>query len=270
MNPTPGTVTVDKSKDAVAVSCNKAGYLESAGTIGSEFQAMTFGNILFGGLVGVAIDAGSGAMSQYEPSITLTLIPAEFTSDAERDAFFNNMRTEFLAQSEQVVEKMLPLPRRERVGERVRRTGFFPSRCFPRPRQPARTHRARLSIAVSTKRLDAGDALPGHDGREAARRGPVPGDWLDLDPDVVATRRHRHGDRRDTPRLDERDARAVDPETFAAPQRVVAVVAVLRDPNLAVVHADHDTVTATHAQKVVAYEHDVVVHGAGRCHLRDG
>ena len=106
VNPTPGTITVDKSKDAVAVSCNRAGYLESAGTINSQFQAMTFGNILFGGLVGVAIDAGSGAMNEYEPNITLTLIPAEFSSDAKRDAFFDKMRTEFLAQSDQVVERI--------------------------------------------------------------------------------------------------------------------------------------------------------------------
>lgn len=106
VNPTPGTITLDKSKDAVAVSCKKAGYLESAGTVGSEFQAMTFGNILFGGLIGVAIDAGSGAMSQYGTSVTLTLIPAEFSSDAERDAFFDKMRTEFLEQSDQVVERI--------------------------------------------------------------------------------------------------------------------------------------------------------------------
>ena len=106
VNPTPGTITVDKSKDAVAVSCSKAGYLESAGTINSQFQAMTFGNILFGGLIGVAIDAGSGAMNEYDPSVTLTLIPAEFSSDANRDAFFDKMRTEFLAQSDQVVERI--------------------------------------------------------------------------------------------------------------------------------------------------------------------
>ena len=106
VNPTPGTITVDKSKNAVAVSCNRQGYLESAGTINSQFQAMTFGNILFGGLIGVAIDAGSGAMSEYEPSITLTLVPAEFRTDAARDAFFARMRTEFLAQSEQVMERI--------------------------------------------------------------------------------------------------------------------------------------------------------------------
>jgi hypothetical protein len=106
VNPTPGTVTVDKSKDAVAVSCNRAGYLESAGTITSQFQPMTFGNILFGGLVGVAIDAGSGAMSEYEPRVTLTLIPAEFPSAAARDTFFDRLRSEFLTQSDEVMQRI--------------------------------------------------------------------------------------------------------------------------------------------------------------------
>ena len=106
VNPTPGTVTVDKSKDAVAVSCTRTGYLESAGTITSQFQPMTFGNILFGGLVGVAIDAGSGAMSEYEPSVTLTLMPAEFPSAAARDTFFDRMRGELLIQSDEVVQRI--------------------------------------------------------------------------------------------------------------------------------------------------------------------
>jgi hypothetical protein len=48
-------------------------------------------SILLGGLIGVAIDAGSGAMNDYEPSVTLTLIPSPFGSEAQRDALFENM-----------------------------------------------------------------------------------------------------------------------------------------------------------------------------------
>ena len=38
----------------------------------SEFQAMTFGNILFGGLIGVVVDAASGATHEYPPLVTIT------------------------------------------------------------------------------------------------------------------------------------------------------------------------------------------------------
>ncbi len=102
INPTPGTLNVEKSRGDIAVACTKDGYLDSKGVVGSKFQAMTFGNILFGGLVGVVVDAPSGATSQYEPQITIRLIPAEFSSAAERDAFFARMRSGFLKEAQDV------------------------------------------------------------------------------------------------------------------------------------------------------------------------
>ena len=52
VNPTPGTLLVSKSRLDMTIRCDKDGYLEATGAVGSRFQAMTFGNILFGGLVG--------------------------------------------------------------------------------------------------------------------------------------------------------------------------------------------------------------------------
>jgi hypothetical protein len=92
VNPTPGSVPVDKAQGTIAVACNKQGYLEAAGNLASEFQAMTFGNILFGGVVGIVVDAASGAMHHYPDRVTITLIPAEFATVAARDEFFDRMR----------------------------------------------------------------------------------------------------------------------------------------------------------------------------------
>lgn len=91
VNPTPGSVSLEKSKDNVAVICRKDGHEDSAGTLGSTFQAMTIGNILFGGLVGVAIDASSGAMNKYPASINVLLVPREFPSEADRDTFYDGV-----------------------------------------------------------------------------------------------------------------------------------------------------------------------------------
>jgi hypothetical protein len=44
---------------------------EAAGNLASEFQAMTFGNTLLGGIIDIAIDAASGAMHQYSDSVTI-------------------------------------------------------------------------------------------------------------------------------------------------------------------------------------------------------
>jgi hypothetical protein len=53
---------------------------------------MTIGNILFGGIVGVVVDAASRAMHQYPDRVTTTLIPDEFATVVARDEFFDRMR----------------------------------------------------------------------------------------------------------------------------------------------------------------------------------
>jgi hypothetical protein len=99
VNPTPGSVTVEKSKTEIAISCKKDGYFDADGKVASKFHPMTFGNILFGGIIGIGVDAASGAMTEYESSVAITLIPAEFGSADERDAFFDKLREELLAES---------------------------------------------------------------------------------------------------------------------------------------------------------------------------
>lgn len=111
VNPTPGTINISKDKDVIRVSCIKEGYKTNLGDVGSEFQAMTLGNVLFGGLIGVAVDAGSGAMNQYPPTVTLTLIPESFESETQRDVFFDQMRDQFIIESDasmQRIEKSCP------------------------------------------------------------------------------------------------------------------------------------------------------------------
>ena len=70
---TPGTVNISKSKDPIGVVCNKKGYRTATSGADSDFEGMTLGNILLGGVVGVAIDAGSGAMNEYPDKVVLTL-----------------------------------------------------------------------------------------------------------------------------------------------------------------------------------------------------
>lgn len=88
VNPTPGSMTVDKSKKAITLDCGKEGYLDARGVIASEMEAMTFGNLIFGGLIGVAVDASSGALNDYPESITIEMTPAAFPNEEERDEFF--------------------------------------------------------------------------------------------------------------------------------------------------------------------------------------
>ena len=50
---------------------------------------MTFGNVVFGGIVGLAVDASSGAMHEYEANVTVVLPPKRFAGAEARDAFFD-------------------------------------------------------------------------------------------------------------------------------------------------------------------------------------
>lgn len=106
VNPTPGTVQVSKDYENVAVLCRKDDFDDTAGVIGSEFQAMTLGNILLGGIIGVVVDAASGAMMKYPESVSFTLVPKLFDSEAARDKFFADLRETFLVEYAEVVARI--------------------------------------------------------------------------------------------------------------------------------------------------------------------
>ena len=55
VNPTPGSLSVTKSHAAIEVDCRKEGFLDAVGAVGRQFQPMTFGNIILGGLIGVIV-----------------------------------------------------------------------------------------------------------------------------------------------------------------------------------------------------------------------
>lgn len=77
VNPTPGSVSVSKSMRAIDVRCTRPGHGIGTAAIGSDFQPMTAGNILIGGLIGIAIDAASGAAGSYPGSVTVSLPRAD-------------------------------------------------------------------------------------------------------------------------------------------------------------------------------------------------
>jgi len=106
VNPTPGSILVGKSAGSIAVLCRKPGFEDTGGTIGSGFQPMTLGNIVLGGIIGVVVDASTGAMTKYPEAVTFLLIPHEFRSERERDQFFADMEQSFLGSYEEVVVRI--------------------------------------------------------------------------------------------------------------------------------------------------------------------
>ena len=72
---TPGTIVLPKSKHDVAVNCVKQCYTTGVGVLASETEIMTAGNVLFGGVIGLGIDAASGAMNKYQPGVEIAMSP---------------------------------------------------------------------------------------------------------------------------------------------------------------------------------------------------
>lgn len=96
---TPGVIDVRKDSNDIEVSCRKSGYKTTSGRIASSFEGWTLGNFVLGGIIGLAVDAGSGALHQYETELFVKLAPEKFESADDRQAFFEKWREDILRYS---------------------------------------------------------------------------------------------------------------------------------------------------------------------------
>jgi hypothetical protein len=72
---TPGTMTLKKGSDALPISCAKACYVNGQSVIPSNAEAMAAGNVIFGGVIGLGVDAASGALNKYPDVVTVAMTP---------------------------------------------------------------------------------------------------------------------------------------------------------------------------------------------------
>jgi hypothetical protein len=72
----PGTVKVHKSKRDLSVTCHKDGFQDGTATVQSHFNGATAGNILLGGVIGVGVDAATGANNNYPEKVEVPMAAA--------------------------------------------------------------------------------------------------------------------------------------------------------------------------------------------------
>jgi hypothetical protein len=96
--PVGATVTVDgnvvgqtpvtaklKRKDKHSVRIDMAGYQPFQATIERKVSGWVWGNIIFGGLIGLAVDAGTGGMYRLKPDhVAATLTTAQIDDGSDR------------------------------------------------------------------------------------------------------------------------------------------------------------------------------------------
>ena len=77
---TPGSLILQRNSNELLVTCTKEGYTTAAKTIPASFNGTTFGNLLFGGIVGIVVDASSGANHSYPDAINVEMAANPATS----------------------------------------------------------------------------------------------------------------------------------------------------------------------------------------------
>lgn len=70
---TPGSVTVRRSYNDLLVTCKLDGVAPGTASVKSTTKALAFGNAIFGGVIGVAVDTASGAAYDYPNSIRVAM-----------------------------------------------------------------------------------------------------------------------------------------------------------------------------------------------------
>ena len=74
---TPATVTLEKSQENITVRCTKECFQDGAGIVTSFTEGLAAGNIIAGGVIGLGIDAASGAMNKYAPDTIIVMTPIQ-------------------------------------------------------------------------------------------------------------------------------------------------------------------------------------------------
>jgi hypothetical protein len=74
--------------------------------LSSKFTGATVGNILLGGIVGVVVDAASGANNKYPERVTIVMTPIAFSNVAARDAHFDGVKKRLQDASEAELKRI--------------------------------------------------------------------------------------------------------------------------------------------------------------------
>lgn len=73
VDPTPGSLTIEKTKYDIMIECSKEGYQSASYVNHSDVAGATVGNIILGGGIGWAIDSATGSDNKYSPTVNINL-----------------------------------------------------------------------------------------------------------------------------------------------------------------------------------------------------
>ena len=70
----PASVSVEKTRNALTITCSSRDKTASGSLIvDSNYEAMNAGNLLLGGIIGIGVDAATGAMWKYPSAVVVPM-----------------------------------------------------------------------------------------------------------------------------------------------------------------------------------------------------
>jgi hypothetical protein len=83
---TPGNALVHKTKNDLNVECDKDGFQHASLKVPAKFGAMTAGNVIAGGIIGIGVDAATGANYSYPTAISVPMTATDPAASAPAPA----------------------------------------------------------------------------------------------------------------------------------------------------------------------------------------
>ncbi len=89
---TPNSIHLPANAAPITIACAAEGHRNTTEPLDTEADGWILGNIIFGGLVGVVIDAARGAGQKFPDRVTVFLEPELFATAQSRDEWFDRRR----------------------------------------------------------------------------------------------------------------------------------------------------------------------------------
>ena len=115
---TPGAVTLHAKSAPITVVCRREGYKVGSAELRTTTDGWVLGNILFGGLIGMAVDSTSGAGKDYQEQLTIVLVPEKFESLEELNGWYDDRHRIIETEWEATISQM-----ESRCAEEVEESG---------------------------------------------------------------------------------------------------------------------------------------------------
>ncbi len=101
---TPNSIQLPSSAAPITVACAAEGHKNTTASLDTSMDGWILGNLIFGGIIGVAIDAARGAGMKYPPRVTVVLEPEAFPTASARDLWYDSRRKQITEKWSRIVD----------------------------------------------------------------------------------------------------------------------------------------------------------------------